>query len=199
MDLFSGSEDELTLDNLPTWEDTQPVQEWKERRQEAQAELEAAEEKLRDLRKRRRKTMSGGVFESSIERVRQRIEKGSIDERIEEARRKVGEAKVRLQDVEDEKDAAYEEGATEIKEKVEELVPEALEGYITALRQFGKAQDRLQMLDVWVKNRLRRSHGESYARSGPIDVPYALKSIPDINSPISAEQLADNLEGEANA
>ena len=199
MDLFSGSDDELTLEDLPMWEDTEPVQEWKERREEAQAELEAAEEKLQDLRRRRRKISLGGVFESSIERVRQRVEKGSIDERIEEARRKVNEAKVRLQDVKDEKNAAYEKGVPEIKEKVEELVPEALDDYITALRQFSKAQDRLQTLDVWVKNRLRRLHGESFVRSGPIDVPYALKSIPDIDSPISAEHLADNLEEEANA
>jgi len=199
MDLFSGSDDELTLEDLPMWEDTEPVQEWKERREEAKAELEAAEEKLQDLHKRRRKISLGGVFESSLERVRQRVEKGSIDERIEKARRRVDEAKVRLQDVKDEKDAAYEKGSETLQEEVESRVFEALDDYITALRQFGKAQDRLQTLDVWVKNRLRRLHGEIYARSGPIDVPYTLKSIPDIDSPITAEQLADNLEEEANA
>lgn len=196
MDLFSGSDDDLTLEDLPKWRDTEPVQQWRERYQEAQAELNEAKSKLHDLQERRRKRRSSGVLTNATEAIRERLEKGTLDERIEKARRDVDAAKLKVAEIEEEKEEAFEDALPELEDARDDLLPEAIEDYIEALRQFEKAKSRLRTLDSWVNN-VNMKFGETTHTSAPLKVPYTLEYIPGLDSPIGAERLADNLESDA--
>jgi chromosome segregation ATPase len=197
MDLFSSNDpDDLSLDDLPSWRDVDAVSDWRERRTEAQKSLESAKKELRELKDRKAKAVNGGLVESSYERLKERVEKGSIDKRIQKKRREVQELELHLEEVKRQKDEVYAEAVDQLQEEVDEHLAPALEQYIEALHAFSEAKKRLQALDSWVNN-LNTKHGATRATRSPLGVPYDLQRIPGIRSPISADQLAENLDSDA--
>jgi formate dehydrogenase maturation protein FdhE len=194
MDLFESNETgEIDLEDLPMWQDFEAVQDWREDLAEAQQEAEDAEKRLKELKGRRARQMTGDVITSTTETLRQVAEGKSLGEKIGDARQQEAQAKLKVKQVESRREEAYSEALEELLEEADEKLTEALRAYVKAVRQFGKARSQLAALDMWA-DQLNRKYSEAAVPSGPIQKPYDLQEIPDLSSPISAEELAQNLE-----